>query len=1149
VHVEKWCGKEVLESDEEWKCFACDEKLLSGLRGQLSQSGTPSKKGKPPGRSATSTPVSEADPLDFEEDEIAFGDQEQQVLVDRLLALEGAIDNALEELETERLDKLRVEVRSEIQAQLEKEFGAEDAAEPERLDNLVEQEVKAFSVQWNTELRRLQTQHAPLQEHLESSGVNLSGFYSELEKARHSNEGRSAASTKTWQKAAYLGQEDHELDAEIKTQIKQAQRKLDVDRPARDRNGRLQEVGASGWKPKTQAATPADALKLKVEGAEEIIELEDRDTAAAAAGNDDASGNGDGWGDDGGGGFAKWTAEELREAYENEDAIRGAGAGVGALSAGQQLGIKRVSDESDSNSLREEAGAAKLMAGTVGRTGRKTVVRVRAIQAHSRRKRKAVKVAAKARRKKTKMGLGAGGGNSACDTETDTDGEDLMDEEDEEGGSGGGRGEFEYNSECDNKRAQLGEGEVGGAEIHMLKDALVGASLQVYFSIDGAAAGDSGSCGGTPAAVRRQIGERWWRQLCSSHQSGIWFQATVNGYDRQAVGASASGGSGSHRLTWADTGGGDGDRGASCAGGGASAAEAASANPLVEDPQLPVRLCLRDMICRELDAATLTKVVEMRNQRRQRRRQRRQTLAKLAGEERGAGGGGAEGTVDAAVDMSVDVSVGEINGSDDVIDLIDSDEEVAQGGSAKAESAKAESAKAEPAPGSEWWQDDGAGADEDVAGQNGAASGDGAKSSVPLPMVGGGSRLGVAGKRRKSWFEQQQQREQREKQRQQQREHWRQLRDRHHGHSSADKDCLHGGRNHLRGRGHKHRIELLVRPQRRCWDVRWDMGGKEADGGSGGGAGVAAAPAAKEHDVVYAMSARAVVNCKSYQARQEAKGREKAKAEATVVEIDAGGSSEGEVGGMGAAGTEESKKTESSKQNGEEGKTEGKQDEACGGEEEDEDEIIVHPHIGRALKPHQLEGLRYAWDSVVKNIHTLRQEDESEVCDKGCVLAHSMGLGKSLVAVALVHTLTRHPLAMAATDKKWNPRRKKKQGNGRAKTSRGSGRYACSIPGFDDRVHTSGGGGGGGRGGGGGGALDSSQDSECSASEDETMDDGGVLGIPGHAADAIGGVSAAEQVHHEAWNRGKSGKVLSRALNLTPCPHSMPSPRIALRMY
>jgi hypothetical protein len=589
VHVEKWCGKEVLESDEEWKCFACDEKLLSGLRGQLSQrvARHPRKVNHLGGQQRQRRCLKPTLLiLKKEEDEIAFGDQEQQVLVDRMLALEGAIDNALEELETERLDKLRVEVRSEIQAQLEKEFGAEDAAEPERLDNLVEQEVKAFSVQWNTELRRLQTQHAPLQEHLESSGVNLSGFYSELEKARHSNEGRSAASTKTWQ--------------------------------------------------------PADALKLKVEGAEEIIELEDRGTAAAAAGNDDASGNGDGWGDDGGGGFAKWTAEELREAYENEDAVRGAGAGVGALSAGQQLGIKRVSDESDSNSLREEAGAAKLMAGTVGRTGRKTVVRVRAIQAHSRRKRKAVKVAAKARRKKTKMGLGAGGGNSACDTETDTDGEDLMDEEDEEGGSGGGRGEFEYNSECDNKRAQLGEGEVGGAEIHTLKDALVGASLQVYFSIDGAAAGDSGSCGGTPAAVRRQIGERWWRQLCSSHQSGIWFQATVNGYDRQAVGASASGGSGSgsHRLTWADTGGGDGDREASCAGGGASAAEAASANPLVEDPQLPVRLCLRDMICRELDAATLTKVVEMRNQRRQRRRQRRQTLAKLAGEERGAGGGG-----------------------------------------------------------------------------------------------------------------------------------------------------------------------------------------------------------------------------------------------------------------------------------------------------------------------------------------------------------------------------------------------------------------------------------------------------------------------------------------------------------------------------
>jgi hypothetical protein len=156
THVEKWCGREVLESEDDWKCFVCDHKLLEGLRGQLSQSGTPSKKGRPLSRSATSTPVSEDDDIDF-------GDQEQQVLVDRMLALEGAIDNALEELEPERLDKLREDVRTEIQAQLEDEFGAEEAAEPERLKNLVEQEVAAFSAQWSTELRRLQTQHAPLQ--------------------------------------------------------------------------------------------------------------------------------------------------------------------------------------------------------------------------------------------------------------------------------------------------------------------------------------------------------------------------------------------------------------------------------------------------------------------------------------------------------------------------------------------------------------------------------------------------------------------------------------------------------------------------------------------------------------------------------------------------------------------------------------------------------------------------------------------------------------------------------------------------------------------------------------------------------------------------------------------------------------------------
>ncbi|KAL4909427.1 hypothetical protein BDW74DRAFT_174630 [Aspergillus multicolor] len=47
--------------------------------------------------------------------------------------------------------------------------------------------------------------------------------------------------------------------------------------------------------------------------------------------------------------------------------------------------------------------------------------------------------------------------------------------------------------------------------------------------------------------------------------------------------------------------------------------------------------------------------------------------------------------------------------------------------------------------------------------------------------------------------------------------------------------------------------------------------------------------------------------------------------------------------------------------------------------------IYLHPHIGQHIKPHQLEGIRFMWREVVENE---KQE--------GCLLAHTMGLGKTM---------------------------------------------------------------------------------------------------------------------------------------------------------
>ncbi|CAH0387949.1 unnamed protein product [Bemisia tabaci] len=66
--------------------------------------------------------------------------------------------------------------------------------------------------------------------------------------------------------------------------------------------------------------------------------------------------------------------------------------------------------------------------------------------------------------------------------------------------------------------------------------------------------------------------------------------------------------------------------------------------------------------------------------------------------------------------------------------------------------------------------------------------------------------------------------------------------------------------------------------------------------------------------------------------------------------------------------------------------------------------VTVHPGLMRILKKHQVEGLRFMWNSCFESIKLVNSSAGS-----GCVLAHCMGLGKSLQIVALVHTIMCHP--------------------------------------------------------------------------------------------------------------------------------------------
>lgn len=63
-------------------------------------------------------------------------------------------------------------------------------------------------------------------------------------------------------------------------------------------------------------------------------------------------------------------------------------------------------------------------------------------------------------------------------------------------------------------------------------------------------------------------------------------------------------------------------------------------------------------------------------------------------------------------------------------------------------------------------------------------------------------------------------------------------------------------------------------------------------------------------------------------------------------------------------------------------------------------EITIHPHIGRFVKPHQLKGVRFFWRRLV---------DEGS----GALLAHTMGLGKTMQVAAFLITVR---LALASNN-------------------------------------------------------------------------------------------------------------------------------------
>ncbi|KAI1716359.1 helicase ARIP4 [Ditylenchus destructor] len=65
-------------------------------------------------------------------------------------------------------------------------------------------------------------------------------------------------------------------------------------------------------------------------------------------------------------------------------------------------------------------------------------------------------------------------------------------------------------------------------------------------------------------------------------------------------------------------------------------------------------------------------------------------------------------------------------------------------------------------------------------------------------------------------------------------------------------------------------------------------------------------------------------------------------------------------------------------------------------------EVYVCRCLSRVLQPHQIRGVKFLYNTIIKSLETFHSTDGS-----GCILAHSMGLGKSLQTITFVEIFFR----------------------------------------------------------------------------------------------------------------------------------------------
>ncbi|XP_057961873.1 protein CHROMATIN REMODELING 20 isoform X2 [Malania oleifera] len=71
--------------------------------------------------------------------------------------------------------------------------------------------------------------------------------------------------------------------------------------------------------------------------------------------------------------------------------------------------------------------------------------------------------------------------------------------------------------------------------------------------------------------------------------------------------------------------------------------------------------------------------------------------------------------------------------------------------------------------------------------------------------------------------------------------------------------------------------------------------------------------------------------------------------------------------------------------------------------EKGEEAVRIPPSISAKLKAHQISGIRFIWENIIQSIRRVKSGDKG----LGCILAHTMGLGKTFQVIAFLYTAMR----------------------------------------------------------------------------------------------------------------------------------------------